>query len=235
MTVGAWLSALVLLPAPWVQPAQVDLPVDAAITGGTAVAWLTLRLLQDDLARTDCPCERGDVNELDRVAVDESLSTGEVAADITVGVTLAAPLILVALTAPDEHAYLDDLTLVLQSAAIAGLLTQIVKPAASRPYPYMYRPAEHAEQNGDGANYASFWSGHTAVPMAAAVTYAWTLHARRPNSGWRWVAWVAGPALAVSAGALQISASNHFPSDVAAGALVGAGVGLTNPWLHTVF
>jgi len=226
---------ILALLAALLQPAQprVHLWTDGAVTVGAAGAWLVVDQLHAGLVAADCPCQRTDVNGLDRVAVDESLGEAEVAADLTAGLTLAAPVLLLALTAPDERAYLADVTLVLESAALAGLLTQLAKTAVGRPYPYMYRPAPYDEQNGDGDNYASFWSGHTAVPMAAAVTYAWTLHARRPRSPWRWVAWCVAPALALTAGTLQVAASNHFPSDVATGALVGAGVGLLNPWLHT--
>jgi membrane-associated phospholipid phosphatase len=46
------------------------------------------------------------------------------------------------------------------------------------------------------------------------------------------VAWTVGPALAIGAGALQIAAGNHFPTDVATGALVGAAVGWTVVELH---
>ena len=217
------------------QPAEAHPWADAAVTLGAAGGWLVLDQLHPDLVATDCPCARGEVNALDRVAVDEHLSDGEVAADITAGVTLAAPLLLLAFTAPDEHAYINDVTLVVESAAIAGLLTQVAKTATGRAYPYMHRPAAYESQNDDGVNYASFWSGHTAVPMAAAVTFAWQLSARSPRSAWRWVAWTAGPALALAAGALQVGASNHFPTDVAAGALGGAGVGVANPWLRAAF
>ena len=223
MTLAPFVLAALL------QPAEVHPWADASITLGVAGGWLLLDQLHPDLVATDCPCVRGDVSDVDRVAVDEHL------ADITAGVTLAAPLLLLAFTSPDEHAYLNDVTLVVESAAIAGLLTQLAKTATGRAYPYMHRPARYESQNDDGVNYASFWSGHTAVPMAAAVTYAWQLSARRPHSAWRWVAWTAGPALALAAGAFQVSASNHFPTDVAAGALVGAGVGVANPWLRSAF
>lgn len=103
-----------------------------------------------------------------------------------------------------------------------------------RPYPYLYQP-DHDALDSDGANYASFWSGHTAVPMAGALTFAWILQARHPKSRWRWVAWAVGPALAITGGVFQITANNHFTTDVIAGAVAGAGVGLINPWLHTAW
>ncbi len=164
--------------------------------------------------------------------MDETWSQGERAADLVVAATLAAPVVLLGFGSPDGATYAADLTEVLESAAVAGLLTQIAKTAVGRPYPYMLRPAPYAEQNRDGDNYASFWSGHTAVPMAAAVDFAWRTHRRHPRSPWRWVAWAVGPALAITAGALQTTASNHYPTDVAVGALAGAAVGAMNGWIH---
>lgn len=205
--------------------------LDAAITLGAGGAWFGLHLASPALVETRCPCTRGEVNAFDRFAVDEHLSFGEPLADGLLAAGLAASLAAVALDGPADER-LDDALIVLQSAAIAGLLNAGLKVAVGRPYPYMYGPAPYPGQNGDGVNYASFPSGHTAAPMAAAVSAAYLFARRNPRSGWRWVVWTVGPALALAAGAAQVSAANHFPSDVIGGALIGAGVGWLDPWLH---
>lgn len=207
--------------------------IDTPLTLGAFGAWGGLHLAQPGLVETPCPCTRGQVNGIDRIAVGGHSTVAEPLADAlalgTLGLALAAPLV----TADDAGGWLEDAQLVLQSVALAGLLTELSKIAVGRPYPYMYGPAPYPEQNGDGVNYASFWSGHTAVPMAAAVCAARLIEARVPDSPWRWIAWIAGPSLALGAGVGQIVASNHFPSDVLVGAGVGVGVGLFVPWAHT--
>lgn len=183
---------------------------------------------------TPCPCDRADLNPLDRLAVDERLRRGEALADLTAGAAIALPALVLATAAPDERAVLDDLLLAAESMAVTGLLTQGVKTLVGRPYPYLYGD-HYPGQDHDGVNYAAFWSGHTAVPMAGAVTMAYLYQRRNPYSTWRWVLWTAGPALALASGTLQITARNHFPTDVVAGGAAGAAVGFLNPWLRTLW
>lgn len=204
---------------------------EAAGAAAAGAGWLGLHLAGPSLVETDCPCTPDMVNRFDRFAIEQRLTHGERLADGLLAAGLAGSLTLAAVSAPEGEAIGDGL-LVLQSAAIAGLLTAGIKAAVGRPYPYMYGPAPYPEQNGDGVNYAAFPSGHTAVPMAAAVSAAWLFARRHPRSPWRWVVWTVGPALALAAGAAQVGAANHFPSDVIGGALLGAGVGLLDPWLH---
>lgn len=210
---------------------EVDLWLDGAITVAATAGWAGVHLAMPEMIDTDCPCTRDQVNPLDRVAVDAMLPDGELWADVTLMVSMAGSLAVTTALSPPEHV-VDDALLVLESAALAGLSNAILKAAFARPYPYMYGPAPYPEQNSDGINYAAFPSGHTAVPMAAAVTVARIIEIRRPTSRWRWVAWTVGPALALLSGGLQVAASNHFPTDVLGGAALGAGIGLGNVWLH---
>jgi membrane-associated phospholipid phosphatase len=66
-----------------------------------------------------------------------------------------------------------------------------------------------------------------------ATTYAVTFWKRQPDSPWRIVVLVAGEVLAGATGLLTISAGWHYPTDVAAGALVGSAFGLLMPVLHS--
>lgn len=213
---------------------SIDRVVAAAGAAGAGAGWLGVHLAHPSLVELRCPCTRDEVNGFDRFAVDAAWPGAEPWADGIAAVGVAAPVVLAAALAPAGEG-LGDALLVVESAAVAGLLSAGVKLAVGRPYPYMYRPAPYAEQNGDGINYAAFPSGHTAVPMAAAVSLALLVERRRPGSEGRWVAWVVGPAVALAAGALQVEASNHFASDVIGGAVLGAGVGLLVPALHGVW
>ena len=214
------------------RPPRFDPVVDGAVAATAAAGWLALALARDNLVRTSCPCERAGVNPLDRPAAGARWHGGELAADVTLALALALPLGGLAALAPDGRAFAEDALLVCQSALAAGLLAQAAKAAAARPYPYMNGQTPSPEQQDDPANYESFWSGHTAVPMAAAVTFAYVAARRRPGSPWRFVAWIIAPALAIAAGTMQVAAGNHYPSDVAAGAAAGAAVGWLNSHFH---
>jgi len=248
--VGALWIASILVSTASASPAPVAIPAPAAIPAPEPIAgpityevlaglaagggWLGLHLAAPDMVDAGCPCSADEVNRFDRFAVEMDFAAGERLADGFMVTGLAGALALSALSAPEGEA-VGDALIVLQSAAIAGLLTAGLKATIGRPYPYMYGPAPYPEQNGDGINYAAFPSGHTAVPMAAAVSAAWLFQRRHPESRWRWVAWTVGPAIALLAGSAQISAANHFPTDVLGGAALGATIGVLDPWLHTVW
>lgn len=204
-----------------------------ALSLGAGSGWLGLALAHPVWARTSCPCGRAEVNAFDRPALGLRWAHGESVANATAAVGLLLPLVALGTSAESRETFRQDALLALESTMLAGLATQLVKTAVSRPYPYMFGGPPYPEQNRDEINYASFWSGHTAVPMAAVVTSAYLVAQRWPRSRWRWVLWTVGPMLAVSAGLLQMSAGNHFPTDVAAGAVCGAVIGYANPWWHS--
>jgi len=217
----------------WSNPASEQLLQESALALSLGVAWLGLAAIHNKWARTSCPCSPGQVNFLDRIAVRNRIDkTYELIADVTVGIAFALPVAVAASIAPDWREAAADTTVIAQSVFASGIATQIAKGAFSRPYPYMHGPAPYPQQNGDPINYASMWSGHTAAPMAGAVTLAFLLSQRFPHESWTWLAWVAGPALALSGGIWQIAAANHYPTDVLVGAAAGAGAGWLNGWLH---
>ena len=223
-------ARLMFAGASWATEPKADFVLDSAITAGAGLGSAGLWFAQPELSRTSCPCEESEVNAFDRLAVGLDWHGGEPAANAVAVMGLAVPLVAFAIVDENRRTFASDALLVAESASIAGLLTQGAKIVSSRPYPFMY--SAEAGDAADGKNYASFWSGHAAVTMAAAVTAARLFERRRPHSGWRRVVWIAGPLLAVGAGLLQMTDGNQFPTDVAVGAGVGAVVGVVNPWLH---
>ncbi len=223
-----WLVLLITLAAPSPPPSNW---VDGGLTLGALAGWAGLDAAHAHWVDPSCPCTPPQVNALERPVVHFDVDGAEAAADgLTAALMVGA--VAVPLFLADGGAHWRDALLVVEAMAMAGLLTQVAKTTFGRPYPYMNGPAPYQEQNADGVNYASFWSGHTAVPMAGVVAAAQLYGARRPKSALaRWLIWV-GPTLALVAGGLQIAASNHYPSDVVVGGLVGFGVGVAVPGLR---
>ena len=120
----------------------------------------------------------------------------------------------------------------IESAVLAGAIGQAVKVSVSRPYPYMYGPAPYSSQNSDGINYASFWSGHSAVSMAAATSAMLIFWRSGAPLVAKLVVCTLAPALSIGAGIFEITAGNHFPSDVVVGVLAGGGIGVANLLVH---
>jgi hypothetical protein len=224
--VGALLALAVLAGPPVGDPW-----IDGGLTLGAGVGWVALERSHDDLVDPSCPCAADDVAGWERFSVDADLADAEPLSNLALGIALVTPGLLLAATSPEDD-WAGDALIVYQSAIFAGFLTQITKTAVARPFPYMLRDDVTPGQQADGGNYASMWSGHTAVPMAAAVSLGVVVSHRHPEAAWRWWVWTLGPALALTTGALQIAAANHYPSDVLVGAAVGAGVAAVDTWAH---
>jgi len=224
-----WLAFLITLSA----PSPPSNWVDGGLTLGALAGWAGLHTAHPDWVQTSCPCTPAQVNVLERPSIHFDIAGAESAADgLTAALMVSA--VAVPLLLGDENVRWRDALLVIEAMAITGLLTQVAKTSIGRPYPYMYGPAPYEEQNGDGVNYASFWSGHTAVPMAGVAAAAQLYAMRRPKKALtHWLRWL-GPTLALVAGSLQVAASNHYPSDVALGGLVGLGVGWAVPLFRAV-
>ncbi len=232
MTACAITVAALLLAAEPPAPSPQQLSADAAITSISATAWLALYVTHPVIARTPCPCQPRQVPVFERFAVQFDATSAGIWADALAGFLVVTPPLLLTITSPDLRTFVGDALVVSESVATTGLLTQVAKTGFSRPYPFMYGRGVQPSQNHDGNNYASFWSGHTAVTMAAVVSFAYVLGKRHPDRWWSTLAWLLGPPLAIAAGALEMAAGNHFPSDVVAGAVVGAADGWLTARLH---
>ncbi len=150
---------------------------------------------------------------------------------IVLGLVLA-PLVL---DAADTRfrGWLEDTFVILESVLVTQALTQITKSAVGRTAPFVYGKDVDQDDLDSPDAFRSFISGHTSTSFAAATAYSVTFWKRHPQTPWRFVVLGVGEALATSVALLKIKAGYHYATDVAAGGLVGAGVGLLLPVLHS--
>ena len=127
---------------------------------------------------------------------------------------------------------LNDLVVVAEATLLASAAAGASTAITGRPRPYMYGTEAPLamRQSGDGG--LSYFSGHTSTAFGAATATFVTFRRLHPDSRWPWVIYGAGLAAASFVGATRVLAGSHFPTDVAAGAAVGAAVGLLVPALH---
>lgn len=146
---------------------------------------------------------------------------------------IAAPLlatgalVLATMDAPSVRRWFDDLLPVAEAAVVTSALAQLVKASVGRQRPFAHYGTT-AVQPTEDVN-MSFYSGHTMI--AANVTAsAGTVALLR---GYRVapLIWAGGGALAVASGYLRVAADAHYFTDVTAGLLVGAGIGVAVPLL----
>lgn len=204
----------------------------AAVGGGALLINSRLDPLSDE------ELERLDPEKLpsfDRFATRRWSPAAAKASDLLLYGSAAAPLLLFTETGSGmgdgDLGLMYAETLLLQNG-----LTGLIKGLVRRPRPLAYNADSRISDQSRRSRHTvrSFPSGHTSTAFAAAV-FAGEVYARlHPDDSSRH--WVRGGGLAVAATTawLRVAAGRHFPSDVIAGAALGALVGWGVPRLHEV-
>jgi membrane-associated phospholipid phosphatase len=131
---------------------------------------------------------------------------------------------------------LADGILYAESMALTFAATDMVKMAVRRPRPYAYLDAE--AHKGD-PNYAaatdsgvSFFSGHAAIAATIGATATYLAFARSPHTARPWITLIVAAGLSTFVSIERVRSGAHFPTDVIAGSVAGAGIGVVVPHLH---
>lgn len=127
---------------------------------------------------------------------------------------------------------LVDVLLLQEALMLSSSLSSYAKSFPVHSTPLTYDPAVPESEKMVRQNASSFFSNHTASAFTAAVYSAYTFQLKHSDSPLvPWV-WGGSMALATGVGSLRVLAGKHFPSDVLAGAAVGALCGYLVPRLH---
>lgn len=112
-------------------------------------------------------------------------------------------------------------------------ITNLTKVLVNRPRPYLYGDKASEEHKLKDDNRKSFFSGHTSISAASCFLMASMYDDYNPHSKlspYLWAGACFTPALTAY---YRYDAGKHFPSDLAAGYIVGSVVGVLVPKLHT--
>lgn len=206
---------------------EVDAPL-LLLSGALASSFF----LRDEVEGPRCApnCDASRINAFDRGVAgnrDESLFT---VGDIAVFTTLAyGPVMLVAAEGFGDG--LNDTLVVAESALAASALQVIISYAVKRPRPYVYSDESPLEDRTNGNAARSFYSGHVANGLAAAMaTSIAFFRLERETLGW--ISLGIGVVGSGAIGVARIQSGSHFPSDVLVGAAIGAAIGVAVPALH---
>jgi len=222
-----------------------DLRVDVPVTAVAATGWLTSELLKSHLSASACRwCDRDadgsdNLNSVDRGTRNALRWNNTARANSLSNITgfILAPLLALGTTTLAaghdgawDRAPVDGL-LIAEATALAADLNQIVKFAVGRERPFVHAlaPADKASTAQPSDNNASFYSGHTNLVFALAVSSGTVASMR----GYRYApaVWASGLTVALATGWLRIAADKHYLTDVVTGAVVGSAVGFGVPWL----
>jgi undecaprenyl-diphosphatase len=124
-----------------------------------------------------------------------------------------------------------------ESSALTFALTNIVKIAVRRPRPLAYAEAEENRDNPDYSNSdtdsaLSFFSLHASMTASIGATATYLAFARAPRTPRPWITLALATGLSTLVSVERVRAGKHFPTDVLAGSLAGAAVGIVVPHLH---
>ncbi len=218
--------------------------VEAPLAG--AGASLLLAGLAVDVQRQAVPPAGLDPStihfQIDRSVVGNRDLQARTWSDRFVALAIAYELVLPPLAAADGErlqAVTDRLGMQAEAALLTVGVGQLTKRAVSRPRPFTYlgateRPADpHYDVTQDEA-FLSMPSGHAAAGWCAASFALTDYLISNPGQEWPARASVGftGSVLATATSALRVQAGQHFPTDVLAGAAIGAACGIAVPLLH---
>jgi membrane-associated phospholipid phosphatase len=177
------------------------------------------------------------MSPLDRRVLGNYSPAAHRAADLVIAGLIVVPpsVALVANGLGDGRAFFENLALSVETVVLTQGLTQLTKAAVDRYAPIVYDERVPLEERMSKDALGSFWSGHTATAFATATSFVVSYWIRHPRDPWRWVILATLESAALSVGLLKMRAGYHYPSDVAAGALVGTSLGVLVPTLHTRF
>jgi membrane-associated phospholipid phosphatase len=203
--------------------------IGRSIRGGLAPAYCAP--VQGSITEQSAQCDPATLNWLDRHVAGRYHPGWSTWSDIGVYSlhALAAAGILI-----DDglRAGLNDLVVVAEATLMASAASGISTASTGRPRPYMYGTEAPlaVRESGDGG--LSYFSGHASTAFAVSTATFVTLHRLHPDDRWPWLVLAGGSVAAGFVGATRVLAGQHFPTDVLAGAAVGAAFGLLVPALH---
>ncbi len=140
-----------------------------------------------------------------------------------------------------REAALVDLVMYLETMAAATGLNDIAKVAVRRPRPIAYiERNQFIAKGGDPSLYdntstdsaLSFFSGHVAAVAAVSGAATYLAFARSPHTIRPYLTLLGGVALTTFVSIERVRAAAHFPTDVIAASIIGAGTGVLVVHLH---
>jgi membrane-associated phospholipid phosphatase len=202
------------------------------VLAGTAVVALAPSLFPSLFKTATCaPCDPSGLNFLDRGSVGQvRFGAATVSNALLYASVGGSGLLLFADAHGNGSVAREDLTVLAQSIATASVITSWLKVLTHRPRPFRYVPAETTITFQSGI---SFPSGHSTASWAAAFSY-WSIQQMRGRAGQHALGIGALMATAATCGVMRVVARQHFPTDVMAGALIGAAVGWFVPRIYPV-
>lgn len=244
---GILVSLLIVLGVAWTAnpcsaqtQAKPVVELDPILDTGLLVSGLTLGLSLELILSTGelTPQQPGDTDKLS--PIDRPFATRDNIKDYGISNFAAAGMIAYAATdmvlaelLDREDPWYSYAVMYLQSAAITLVATDLLKIAVRRPRPEAYREVRATGMaTADTNTSLSFVSGHAAIAGALSGTAVYLAFNRDSSAAERWGILSGAVVLTGVVSTFRVLEGKHFPTDVIAGAAMGATIGVFVPYLH---
>lgn len=198
----------------------------AALTAGTGLA---LNLSIDDIALSELHLPR--LSRLDRHSLTYKSTTAKTISDVTAVTSVSLPLLF--LFSPAERGDAPRLALLFAETMLLNQgVSDVIKSSVVRPRPYLYPGGLSEPDPVKAYDRTSFPSAHTSNTAAACFFFGRVFADYHPDSKLRPLVWTVSATLPAVTGYLRVRGAQHFPTDVAAGYVLGAVIGYAVPALH---
>jgi undecaprenyl-diphosphatase len=217
---------------------QIDPVADGVLTaGGAGFAGLLSLVLSTGEIQATTPGPTSNLLSFDRGAVTQSIDPNANAiSNVILYGSIAFAVIDPVLSGVRDgfDAFLVDAVMYAETVSLTETLTDMTKIAVRRPRPIDYlncsRNPPECANNTDVQ--LSFFSGHASTVGAVGATATYLAFVRDPGSVRAWTTLGVSTALTAFVSYERVRSGEHFPTDVIAGSLAGAVVGVLVPHLH---
>ncbi len=210
--------------------------IDGAVVVVTGGLWILTESLKAEMAPASCLwCSHNGLDD----AVTAALAWPDIKLAATVGnITgfVLTPLVTAGTLAiaANHDGHLDDFwvnsLVMVEAVTVSSLLNQAVKYSVGRERPFVSElsPADKAKTADPADNNLSFYSGHSNLAFALAISAGTIAHIR----GYQYepLVWGVGVPLASFVAYSRIAAKKHYFTDVLVGSAAGAAFGFAIPW-----
>jgi len=209
------------------------------IAGGAAFSGLLSLVLSSGEIKAVAPGPVSRLLSIDRGAVTQTIDPNaalysDIGLYASIGFALLDPLLSGFRDGWD--AGLVDLVLYAETLSVTETLTDLTKISVRRPRPIDYLNCGQTTSPSSCASNTdlqlSFFSGHAATVAGIGATATYLAFQRSPRSPRPWITMGASVLLTAAVSYERVRSGNHFPTDVIAGAMAGAAVGVLVPHLH---
>jgi membrane-associated phospholipid phosphatase len=213
------------------------------VAGGAGFAGLLSLVLQTGEIQATAPGPVSNLLSIDRSAVTQTIDPhaslySDIGLYTTVAFAVADPIFSGVRDGWD--AALVDAVMYAETVALTETITDITKIAVRRPRPVDYVTCPPASGSSatvapscTGTNFdLSFFSGHAATVAAIGATATYLAFVRAPRTPRPWITLAASVLMTSFVSYERVRAGDHFPTDVIAGSMAGAAIGVLVPHLH---